>query len=211
MNTHKEEEFQNVELTQKDKISVVLYRGSYLFFQISLFAAPFLAFFLKPAQAGNELWQNLLGFALLVNILAMAVALVNIHLYSSTIKRRAQWVFMLGMVLVGVSLGTRTEGTAVLEAILNSWLSFFGLALLFGISAFIAAKEYFCFRFPSAPVYIVSLCGLGLLWLVEKLIDIPDVFLLFAMLIAGSSGSMLALAKTRQDLAKDIGDKSAYR
>lgn len=184
-------------LDSHDRLTVTFYRLG-----ISLSAGSVLAiaigYGLRAAMQPPPAW---LGPALLViSGLAIAFTTANIHLYD----KRIRW-FLQGCAPLGV--GVQALGLALPDTWYATWpIQVFGLGLGWVSLSGIALKERFCFRIFGLRATPALLALAVIPVLIDWPIAVP-VLLTPAALVLG----WLAVAKVRQPLHFDVGDKSAYQ
>ena len=135
---------------------------------------------------------------LLLPVIGCALAVANMHLYD----RRVRWFIgvngWIGLCLVATG--------ASLAPPVAPWVTGAGLGFVFVALSGFALKEQFCFRIPGlrlVPLFLASATFLHVSpnpWTAGP-----------PMILAGAVMLTLSIAKTRQPLHFDIGDKSRYQ
>lgn len=202
MNMGEEEYFQP--LTQRDRISVILYRAG-----IALSTAFILAgawFLLNAPHYEGPISLSLLSDVLLLLLYGSAgMSVFLIHLYIGKFHRALKMLYCIAVVsLVVLFVSGRGDVLEVLAARSYGPLLLLPLA---GCLGFITAKEAFCFRLVEGyllalimPLYLVLLAGHGLTAKGASY----GLALIAVMLV------FFTLRKVFMPLHFDIGDKSAY-
>lgn len=126
---------------------------------------------------------------------AALVAGWSIHLYDPRFRRFARIVSVPSAVLVPLA-GAPLAGVIAAASLAGSLATF----------AFVAGKEHFCFKIPGLPAVPWLLVAAGLLLAVNA----PGAAA-WPLVPSGLILGWLAVAKARQPLDFDIGDRSAYR
>lgn len=128
-------------------------------------------------------------------LLGVLVAIVDLHLYDKRIRWVIQAAGALGAWLVAV--GALAERSLVGDV---------GLGFLFVAISALALKERFCFRIPGLGLVPLLLAAS----LVPRVVGAPRVA---SVLLALAALPLVALvvAKLRQPMHYDIGDRSRYQ
>ncbi|TVQ90403.1 MAG: hypothetical protein EA397_12510 [Deltaproteobacteria bacterium] len=180
-----------------DRLTVTLYRSGLVLSALSILAIA-VGYGLRAALLPPPAW---LGPALLVaSGVAVSVATANLHLYD----KRIRWVLQ-GCAPAGLAL--QALGLAMPDLWLASWpLQVAGLGLGWVSLSGIALKEQFCFRIFGLRATPALLALAVLLILIDWPLAIPYLLGPAAVVLF-----WLALAKLRQPMHFDIGDKSSYQ
>jgi uncharacterized integral membrane protein len=183
-------------LTQRDKVTVVIYRAGIVLAALSLAAGGFLLTSGSPDTA-------LMNALLILLHVSVGLSVFFIHLYVSKFHRVLKALFAVAVLALALLFASGGPAGAIARQPAFAML----LLPLAGCLGFIAAKEAFCFRLMEGyilalamPLYLVLVssggatsrsAGYGLLAIAALLV-------------------LFLLRKVFQPLHYDIGDKSAY-
>lgn len=180
-----------------DRLTIRLYRAGIVGSALMILGLA-AVFGLRAALLGPPAW---VGPVLLAAVgVTSALSAANLHLYD----KRVRWILQ-GAAPLGLAL--QAVGATLPETSWASWpLQVAGVGFGFVTLSGIALKERFCFRIPGLRL-VPPLLALAL---IPVLIDWP-VAAPALLAPAGAVLAWLAVAKLRQPLHLDIGDRRAYQ
>jgi uncharacterized integral membrane protein len=165
-----------------DRLTVRLYRAGFAVLSTGLLAL----------AGAHALWPEGTAVAQAWVLAGAVLSAADVHLYD----KRIRW-FVQALVWFG--LWMRLAFTA-------EWLQVGGLGFVFAGVSGLALKEQFCFRIPGLrAVPLLLAASLLPMW------KGPEVAVAVPLGLAGVILAALTVAKARQPLHFDIGDKSYYQ
>ena len=197
------------ELTQFDKISIVLYRLGISLMSISMVSG---ALFFLFSQKPILLEHRFISIVFVLFLVSVGMSSFFLHLYVRSILRFIQSSFLISLIVVLTIQWTQDQSyllSLAQEKGLIGKISTLGFGFLLLASSAIAAKEAFCFKLKEGYIYAFLTMGLFfplLFFIPQNLKLILTIYIINALML-----SLLAIRKLSMPLHYDIGDKSKYQ
>ena len=199
-------QFGNFTITDRDRQSVVIYRGALLVAAISFGIGTMAVLLQSGENAGaNSQVLTLVNWLYVAFAVSLGIALATIHIYMAILHRTLQIFWVIGCVsAIGLVLQNHQP---IASIVYHQPLTILGVGFTFAALTGIFFKEAFCFnRFETKILtFVVPLLLLG--HLMNALPQTAEVILL-----AVWAGLFLvfAIRKVIQQIPPDIGDKSVF-
>ena len=198
------------ELTQFDKISVVLYRLGISLMSLSMVSGGL--FFLFSQKPTHLLENRFTSIVFILFFVSVGMSSFFLHLYVRSILRVIQSSFVISLIVVLAIQWTQDQSYLIFllqEKGLVGKISTIGFGFLLFASSAIAAKEAFCFKLKEGYIYALLTMGLFFplfFFMPQNLKLILTIYIINALML-----SLLTIRKLIMPLHYDIGDKSKYQ
>lgn len=194
-------QFGDFEITQRDHLSVIIYRSALAIAALCFSAGAILVIFQSTnSEVFHWLTWLYVGFSV-----ALGVALWTIHIYLELLHRILQIFWAIGTIAAIIVISYFPEPLAI--AVYDHPIALIGVGFSFAALTGIFFKETFCFnRFETkflVPLLPVLILG--------HLVNILPVAIEQSLLVAWAVFFMIfATRKAFQEIPSDIGDKSVF-
>ncbi len=199
-------QFGNFTITDRDRQSVVIYRGSLLVAAIS-FGIGSIAVLLQSSEVAGTKSQvlNLVNWLYIAFSISLGIALATIHIYMAVLHRTLQLFWAIGCMSALVLVFQHHEPIA--SIVYDRPLTILGVGFTFAALTGIFFKEAFCFNRFETKILTFTVPFLLLGHLTNALPQMAE-----AILLAIWAGLFLifAVRKVIQQIPPDIGDKSVF-